>query len=112
MKKNNLKIKIATGVALLVVGTLVLLSDTIKEKRDVVFSLVNLELSVSTEEIFKDEPTEEEIEKPVEVIKEEPKKEKENNYVYEKYLGVLSIPKINLNKGYMLKMLLNTKKVS
>ena len=99
MKKNNLKI--ATGVTLLVVGTLVLFSDIIKEKRDVVFSEMNLALSTNIEESIE---REEEIE---EVFEEEPKeepkegvKEEKTNYVYEKYLGILDIPKINFYKGF------------
>ena len=45
MKKINLKYQIATGVILVICGTLVLLSDYIKDKRDVVFSEMNLALS-------------------------------------------------------------------
>ena len=82
MKKNNLKI--ATGVTLLVVGTLVLFSDIIKEKRDVVFSEMNLALSTNIEES----------------IEREEVKEEKTNYVYEKYLGILDIPKINFYKGF------------
>ena len=53
MKRNNINLKIATGVALLLVGTLVLFSDSIKEKREVVFSEMNLALSeqIETEQI-------------------------------------------------------------
>ena len=99
MKKNNLKI--ATGVTLLVVGTLVLFSDIIKEKRDVVFSEMNLALSTNIEESIEREEVIEEVfeEEP----KEEPKegvKEEKTNYVYEKYLGILDIPKINFYKGF------------
>ena len=45
MRKYNLKYQIAAGVILVISGTLVLLSDYIKEKRDVVFSEMNLALS-------------------------------------------------------------------
>lgn len=102
MKKNNLSFKIATGVTLLLVGTLVLFSDVIKEKRDVVFSEMNLALSEqiedkpADEEKVEEEVTEEVIE---EVIEDKPVKE-EKKYVYEKYLGVLNIPKINFYKGF------------
>ena len=44
-KKINLKYQIAAGVILVICGTLVLLSDYIKDKRDVVFSEMNLALS-------------------------------------------------------------------
>ena len=99
MKKNNLKI--ATGVTLLVVGTLVLFSDIIKEKRDVVFSEMNLALSTNIEESIEREEVIEEVieEEPKEEPKEEVKEEK-TNYVYEKYLGILDIPKINFYKGF------------
>ena len=45
MKWFNLKLQIATGVILLVSGTSVLLSDYVKDKRDVVFSEMNLAIS-------------------------------------------------------------------
>lgn len=97
MKKNNLKLRIATGVTLILVGTLVLLSDTIKEKRDVVFSEMNLALSTKDEEIIEvDSP--EELVVNEEVVEEKPKEKP--TYVYEKYLGTLSIPKINFYKGF------------
>ena len=96
MKKNNLKLRIATGVTLILVGTLVLLSDNIKEKRDVVFSEMNLVLSANIEETIKIDNQEEIT--IVEEPKEEPKEEKK--YEYEKYLGILNIPKINFYKGF------------
>ena len=99
MKKNNLSFKIATGVTLLLVGTLVLLSDIIKEKRDVVFSEMNLALSELQKEVMKEEPIEEIPEEEPTEIEEKPIEE-EKKYVYEKYLGVLSIPKINFYKGF------------
>lgn len=100
MKKNSIKIKIATGVALILVGTLVLLSDSIKEKREVVFSEMNLALSELNEEDNLD-LNQEPVEEPVEVEeKEQEEPKEENNYVYEKYLGTLSIPKINFYKGF------------
>lgn len=96
MKRNNINLKIATGVALLLVGTLVLFSDSIKEKREVVFSEMNLALSeqIETEQI------EEEQEETIEEVEEPKEEEKDPVYVYEKYLGTLSIPKINFYKGF------------
>lgn len=100
MKKNNLSLRIASGVTLLLVGTLVLLSDSIKEKRDVVFSEMNLALSELQEEVMNEEP-QEEIETVEETVEEEKEEEqKQDNYVYEKYLGFLNIPKINFYKGF------------
>ena len=97
MKKFNFKYQIATGVALLLVGTLVLLSDYIKDKRDVVFSEMNLVLSSMDIGLVND-PIDVEEEAPVE---EEPVVvEEHNDYTYEEYLGVIDIPKINLYKGF------------
>ena len=59
----NLKLQIATGVILLVSGTSVLLSDYVKDKRDVVFSEMNLaisELNKDTLEQIDNNDTEEE----------------------------------------------------
>ena len=95
MKKINLKYQIAAGVILVICGTLVLLSDYIKDKRDVVFSEMNLVLSeINTRDIenVEEEPA---VEEPTEEVKED-----NNNYIYEEYLGVLDIPKINFYKGF------------
>ena len=94
MRKYNLKYQIAAGVILVISGTLVLLSDYIKEKRDVVFSEMNLALSgaVTNDTIPSGE---EEKEEEIKEIKEE-----DNNYTYEEYLGIIDIPKIELYKGF------------
>ncbi|MBQ8193586.1 MAG: sortase [Bacilli bacterium] len=105
MKKINFKYQVAAGVILIVGGTLALLSNYIKEKRDVVFSEMNLTLSMLLEE----NKVEEEIE-PIdnsneeendEQIQSEEENKKENiNYTYEEYLGIIDIPKINLYRGF------------
>lgn len=95
MKKNNLKFQVAAGVILIISGIPLLLSNYIKEKRDVVFSEMNLVLSeINTRDIenVEEEP---EVEEPTEEVKED-----NNNYIYEEYLGVLDIPKINFYKGF------------
>ena len=94
MRKYNLKYQIAAGVILVISGTLVLLSDYIKDKRDVVFSEMNLALSgaVTNDTIPSGE---EEKEEEIKEIKEE-----DNNYTYEEYLGIIDIPKIELYKGF------------
>ena len=95
MKKNNLKFQVAAGVILIISGIPLLLSNYIKEKRDVVFSEMNLVLSeINTRDIenVEEEPA---IEEPTEEVKED-----NNNYIYEEYLGVLDIPKINFYKGF------------
>lgn len=95
MKKNNLKFQVAAGVILIISGIPLLLSNYIKEKRDVVFSEMNLALSeINTRDIenVEEEPA---VEEPIEEVKED-----NNNYIYEEYLGVLDIPKINFYKGF------------
>lgn len=95
MKKNNLKFQVAAGVILIISGIPLLLSNYIKEKRDVVFSEMNLALSeINTRNIENDE------EKPIVEEPTEEVKEDNNNYIYEEYLGVLDIPKINFYKGF------------
>lgn len=100
MKKINFKYQIAAGVTLLLVGTLLLFSNYIKEKRDVVFSEMNLALSDINSEAevsndVQEESNEEELE-PV-VVEED---NATDDYTYEEYLGVVDIPKINLYKGF------------
>ena len=95
MKKNNLKFQVAAGVILIISRIPLLLSNYIKEKRDVVFSEMNLVLSeINTRDIenVEEEPA---VEEPTEEVKED-----NNNYIYEEYLGVLDIPKINFYKGF------------
>lgn len=103
MKKFSFKYQIAAGVTLLLVGTLLLFSNYIKDKRDVVFSEMNLVLS-SMDIGLVDDPVEEqvvEVEEPVEEQVEEPAEESpQDNYTYEEYLGVVDIPKINFYKGF------------
>lgn len=102
MKRINFKYQIAAGVTLLIVGTLLLFSNYIKDKRDVVFSEMNLVLSSMdiglTDDtmvpITEEEPVEESNDEQVEEQVEEP------TYNYEEYLGVIDIPKINLYRGF------------
>ena len=98
MKNINIKYQLAAGVILIVGGTLALFSDYIKEKRDVVFSEMNLTLStISTEGIYVDneENTEnEEVQESQEV------NEENKSYTYEEYLGIIEISKIGLYKGF------------
>lgn len=95
MKKNNLKFQVAAGVILIISGIPLLLSNYIKEKRDVVFSEMNLvlsEINIRDIENVEEEPA---VEEPTEEVKED-----NNNYIYEEYLGVLDISKINFYKGF------------
>ena len=96
MKKNNFKYQVAAGVILIISGIPLLLSNYIKEKRDVVFSEMNLALSeINNQTIYNDEVVEDE-----ELSDEEPKEEPKEEYTYEEYAGILDIPKINLYKGF------------
>ena len=103
--KNNLKYQIAAGVILIIGGTLALLSDYIKEKRDVVFSEMNLTLSGMSAEIITDDNEEtstenENTDVEEEQIQEENNDEESTNTSYEEYLGIVDIPKINLYRGF------------
>ena len=95
MKKNNLKFQVAAGVILIISGIPLLLSNYIKEKRDVVFSEMNLVLSEKNTRDIENVEEEPAVEEPTEEVKED-----NNNYIYEEYLGVLDIPKINFYKGF------------
>ena len=95
MKKFNFKYQVAAGVILIVGGTLVLLSDYIKEKRDVVFSEMNLALSEVNHEVIDNTETVEDTQKEIEEVKEN-----NNDYTYEEYLGIIDIPKIDLYKEF------------
>lgn len=93
MKKFNFKYQVAAGVILIVGGTLVLLTDYIKEKRDVVFSEMNLALSEIDENVSNNSNIVEEEESTT-IEKDN------NNNTYEEYLGIVDIPKINLYRGF------------
>ena len=105
MKKN--KYQIAAGVILVISGTLVFLTDYIKEKRDVVFSEMNLVLSSFNNEDSIIENTENIDDNNNDISNidnsnndtEEDVKET-TTYTYEDYLGVIDIPKIGLYKGF------------
>lgn len=93
--KNNFKYSVAAGVILVISGTLVLLTDYIKDKRDVVFSEMNLALSSVNNEVVNDDRVEETSDSTEEV-----QEEVQSDYTYEEYLGIIEIPKINLYKGF------------
>ena len=112
MKNTKIKYQIAAGVVLIIGGTLALLSNYIKEKRDVVFSEMNLVLSnMSNEQVFIDDT----LSQDEEIIEENTEETEQlednnsqniennnqnNNYAYEEYIGIVNIPKINLYKGF------------
>lgn len=100
MKNINIKYQIAAGVILIIGGTLALLSDYIKLKRDVVFSEMNLTLSNISGEYINTEELDNQIEEEIEEENNEEVVVSDTNYTYEEYLGVVDIPKIGLYKGF------------
>ena len=69
MKNNKLRYQVAAGVVLIFVGITLLLSNYISDKRDQVFSSMNLELSKEVPELTKKDDT-----------KDEKKEEKKEGY--------------------------------
>ena len=98
MKKNKFKFQVAAGVILILCGAPLLLSNYIKEKRDTVFSEMNLALS-EINNIVEEEP--EIIDEIIDdEVNEEVKEFVEKTKEYEEYLGIVDIPKINLYRGF------------
>ncbi len=97
MKNNILKLKISIGVSLIVLGIIILSANYIREKREEVFSNMNLALSDITDNT--EEPIKEPNQEP-EKIEEKEETSSDTESDYEKYLGVLEIKKINFYKGF------------
>ena len=94
---NNLTHHIALGVILVFIGITLMLSNYISDKREEVFSNMNLVLSEEKlKEKEKKEQSKEEKE-PAAVVESEDVKNDEN---YETYAGTLEIPKIGFYKGF------------
>jgi len=109
MKENRLKKRIAYGILLIIIGVFFLLHDWIVEKREQVFSAMNLELSSLLEEEsivqapVEETPTEPNTPDETETTPtpepvESPKETTDNGY--ETYAGILEIPKIGFQKGF------------
>ena len=102
-RDNNLKKQITAGVLLIIVGTSLLINNYIKDKRDEVFSAMNIditeELNKINESIKENDNINETVE-PVEETHEEEIIEEDTNDDYESYLGILEINKINFYKGF------------
>ena len=97
MKNSNLKYQIATGVILIIVGIALLLNNYISDKREEVFSSMNLSLSEVEDEIESDDTTLEKSEEEG-ISSDTDTNVEETNY--EKYAGTLEIPKIGFYKGF------------
>ena len=104
MDEKKLKKQIAFGVILIILGISFFIKDFVYDKREKVFSSMNLELSellASSEPIVeepqKEEPQEENSSQEEAVVETKPIEEVK---VYETYTGILEIPKINFSKGF------------
>ena len=100
--KNNLQFTITISVILIFIGIALIGANYITEKRDEVFSIINLSLLENKEEnenVDIDElnesnsTTEEVVNNNVDIVES-------NNETYEYYLAKLEIPKINLYRGF------------
>jgi len=96
----NNRTRIILGLILIILGINLLLSNYVREKRELVFSNMNMELSIPKLEIFNEEPEENiETEEPEE--EEESNEESKEEIVnYETYTGILNIPKIGFSRGF------------
>lgn len=99
-KFSKLKYQVAAGVVLIILGITLLLSNYISEKREEVFSSMNLELSKEVPELTtnKEENKEEENSSDT-----EEKQEPTSTPNYESYAGILEITKIGFYKGFYTK---------
>ena len=99
----ELRKKITLGLILVFIGILLLFNNSLLDKREEVFSEMNMELT----ELLANEQEEEEEEMP-EIEEEEEEESKVEEEVkqevtstnYESYIGVLDIPKIGFSKGF------------
>ena len=102
MESPNLRKKITLGLSLVFIGIMLLFNNSILEKREEVFSEMNLELTellanndIETEN---EEPIEEQPQESEEEVQEVVKQPEVVNY--ESYVGILNIPKIGFSKGF------------
>ena len=103
MEFKKLKIQVAAGVILIIIGITFLLHNYIIEKREEVFSSMNIAIS---EELSDNKPKNDNDTSTT----ENNENEGENNSVdtindpnYQSYVGQLSIPKIGFQKGFYAK---------
>lgn len=105
MEKSKIKKQITMGVILIIIGISFFMKDFVADKREKVFSKMNLELTEllannaanEPDETTEEEPSEEHTEDtPVQAQLVPQKIEKE----YETYAGILEISKIGFSKGF------------
>lgn len=101
MKYSSLKCQVTTGVILIFLGITLLLTNYISDKREEIFSSMNLELS---NEMLEDDSLENDTgNEREESVDTEQDIEKTNIVDYESYAGILEINKIGLYKGFYAK---------
>lgn len=102
MERTKIKKKIYFGTILIVIGISFLLNDFIVEKREKVFSEMNLELTklLAADTTIDEENQNNESESTVENTEEENSTNVVLNNNYETYAGILEIPKIGFSKGF------------
>lgn len=102
MKTNNkLKYQVTAGVVLIIVGIALLLINFINDKRDQVFSDMNLVLTSALKDTTSDTSEEENNDTTTsDTVDESTSNSNDSTYVYEPYLGEIEIPKISLRKGF------------
>ncbi len=99
---NKLTHQIASGVILIFIGITLMLSNYISDKREEVFSNMNLVLSEEKlkeqeEKKKNEEKKQQKEENSIEINEEEAPNDEET---YETYAGTLEIPKIGFYKGF------------
>lgn len=108
MDKNHLKKQVTIGVILIIIGLSFLLNDFIVERREQVFSKMNLELTElllasnentndtnNIEDVTNETPT---IPEQTQTVEKTTTPEQKSDY--EMYAGILEIPKINFSRGF------------
>ena len=105
MKTNNkLKYQVTDGVVLIIVGMSLLLINFINDKRDQVFSDMNLALTSALKDTTNDTSEEENNDTTTTTsdtsTSDSNSNSNDSTYVYEPYLGEIEIPKISLRKGF------------
>lgn len=94
--QDNLHFKITISVILIFLGIALITTNYVKEKRDEVFSSINLSFLEDKEEVGNINIEEEETEEKEEVSSND----SSDDIVYEYYLAKLEIPKIELSRGF------------
>lgn len=96
--KNNLRMSITIGTIIVFMGIGFLSTNFINQKRDMIYSNINLSLSndnILNEEVVDSSNTNIDVNSDSDTVDVSDNK---NNYEY--YIGKIEIPKINLSRGF------------